>query len=100
MQISHWRILSERTFSEAVADDCDFHEADFYWAELRSFVMTECETEGVRFPETIRTGFGPEGVKSPEVQPRPLVSDATTAQVRQKLLPTDLSSDDKRWRHI
>jgi Pentapeptide repeats (8 copies) len=70
----------------ADAARCAFHGADFYWAEIDTFIMALCNTMGARFPEKVEIAYGPKGVRSPEVKLVPLYHTAATATGRRKLL--------------
>jgi hypothetical protein len=76
---------------------CQFHDADFYWAELDGFQHYDCDFTGVRWPEEVKIAYGPRGVTPPKVTPVPLYRKAATEEERKKLLEAYLEiADDKR----
>ena len=80
----------------SIAASCNFHEADFYWAEMENFEMMRCDTEGARFPEKVKIAYGPKGVKPLEVKPVPLYRTAATVAEREKLLEAVLEVESSK----
>jgi uncharacterized protein YjbI with pentapeptide repeats len=74
----------------ARATSGNFREADFYWAEMKTFETIRCDTRGVRFPETLDVADGHKGAKPPKVDPVPLFRQAATPAGRAKLIEAAL----------
>jgi hypothetical protein len=72
--------------SDANATACDFHDADFYWAVIESFLHDVCNFQGARFPEKVEIACGPKDMKPPDVMPVPLYRTPATAAERKELL--------------
>jgi uncharacterized protein YjbI with pentapeptide repeats len=74
------------SLANARETSCNFREADFYCADMKSFETSRCDTRGVRFPDVLEVADGHKGGKPPKVNPVPLFRHAATPAGRAKLI--------------
>jgi uncharacterized protein YjbI with pentapeptide repeats len=65
---------------------CNLSDADLMWAEIDGLRISDCNTDGARFPQEEPVVYGPVRSRPPAVRPLPLHRAAATPDERRKLL--------------